>query len=228
MNLLGGKQAVAAYLEETNALERDLLAEKEQSKKMGHRFGYAGLTLGFLGMLAGIAGLRQEPPPPLILHVNDTTGAVEETTVQRVSEISYGEAVDSYFVNKYVLNREGYDYKLIQTMFDTTRLMSDGDAWLDYNARYSGPTARDVVLKDKATISVAVRSITTNSETGIATVRYMTQRKWTNGQIDLPEHWVATLGYTYVRAMMKTEERRINPLGFVVNTFRSDPEVIKN
>lgn len=83
MKALDGKEAIAAYLAETLALERDLLAEKEKSKKMGHRFGYAGLALGFLGMLAGIAGLRQEPPPPVILHINDTTGAVESTTVQK-------------------------------------------------------------------------------------------------------------------------------------------------
>ena len=164
----------------------------------------------------------------MILTVNATTGAVASTTVQKVAEISYGEAVDSYFVNRYVLNREGYEYKTIQGMFDSTRLMSGGDAWAEYNAIYSGPNARDAMLGNRASINVSVRSISTDSDTGIATVRYTTQQKWSNGKIDQPEYWIATIGYTYVRALMTTEERRINPLGFVVNTFRPAPEVVRN
>ena len=225
---LTGKEEIQAYLNETNALERDLLAEKESSKKLAWRSAYFSWAIAFAGVFAGIAGLRQEASPPVILTVNATTGAVESTTVQKVAEISYGEAVDSYFVNRYVLNREGYEYKTIQGMFDSTRLMSGGDAWAEYNAIYSGPNARDAMLGNRASINVSVRSISTDSDTGIATVRYTTQQKWSNGKIDQPEYWIATIGYTYVRALMTTEERRINPLGFVVNTFRADPEVVKN
>lgn len=225
---LTGKEEIQAYLNETNALERDLLAEKESSKKLAWRSAYFSWAIAFAGVFAGIAGLRQEASPPVILTVNATTGAVESTTVQKVAEISYGEAVDSYFVNRYVLNREGYEYKTIQGMFDSTRLMSGGDAWAEYNAIYSGPNARDAMLGNRASINVSVRSISTDSDTGIATVRYTTQQKWSNGKIDQPEYWIATIGYTYVRALMTTEERRINPLGFVVNTFRPAPEVVRN
>jgi len=225
---LSGKEEIKAYLAESSALERDLLKEKEDSKKLAWRTAYASWGLAFVGILAGIAGLRQESPPPVVLTVDRTTGAVESTTVQKVTEISYGEAVDSYFVNRYVLNREGYDYKTIQGMFDSTRLMSGGDAWTEYNAIYSGPNSRDTTLGNRASISVSVRSISTDSETGIATVRYTTQTKWTNGKVDDPEYWIATVGYTYVRALMTTEERRINPLGFVVNSFRAAPEVVRN
>ena len=225
---LSGKDEIKAYLQETNALERDLLKEKEDSKKLAWRTAYFSWGIAFAGVMAGIAGLRQESPPPVVLTVDATTGAVESTTIQKVTEISYGEAVDSYFINRYVLNREGYDYKTIQGMFDSTRLMSGGDAWSDYNAIYSGPNSRDTALGNRASINVSVRSIATDSDTGIATVRYTTQKKWTNGKIEAPEYWIATVGYTYVRAMMTTEERRINPLGFVVNTFRPAPEVVRN
>lgn len=225
---LTGKEEIQAYLDESSALERDLLAEKENSKKLAWRTAYFSWGIAFAGVLAGIAGLRQEAPPPVVLTVDRTTGAVESTTVQQVTEVSYGESVDSYFVNRYVLNREGYEYQTIQGMFDSTRLMSGGEAWAEYNALYSGPNARDAQLGNRASIQVSVRSISTDSATGIATVRYTTQKKWSNGQIDRPEYWIATVGYTYVRALMTTEERRINPLGFVVNTFRADPEVVKN
>lgn len=219
---------VDSYLSECNALERDLLGEKEKSKNLAWRTAYFSWAVAFAGILAGVAGLRQEPPPPVVITIDRATGAAESTTVQKVTEISYGEAVDSYFVNRYVINREGYEYRTIQSMFDSTRMMSSGDAWTEYNAIYSGPNARDVQLGDRASINVAVRSISTNSATSIATVRYTTQKKWSNGRIERPEYWIATISYAYLRVQMSTEERRANPLGFVVNTFRADPEVVKN
>ena len=225
---LSGKEEIKLYLEESTTLERDLLAEKEKSKRAAWVVAGVAICFGFLGVFAGIAGLSQESPLPTVLRVDNTTGAVEAVTVQRESEVSYGEAVDSYFLNKYVLNREGYEYKTVQSMYDTTRLMSGQDAWLSYNAIYSGPNARDSALSNRTEIIVKVRSITSDSDTGIATVRYTTQKKHTNGRIEPIEHWIATVGYTYVRAIMTTEERRINPLGFVVNTFRADPEVVRN
>lgn len=225
---LSGKEEINRYLVESASLERDLLVEKEKSKRTAWRVAGVSMAMAFLGLIAGIAGLSQEAPIPTVLRVDNTTGAVEAVTVQRESEVSYGEAVDSYFLNKYVLNREGYEYKTIQSMYETTRLMSGEDAWLTYNALYSGPTARDAVLNNRTEIIVKVRSIASNSDTGIATVRYTTQKKQSNGIIEPVEHWIATVGYTYIRAIMSTEERRINPLGFVVNTFRADPEVVRN
>ena len=38
-------------------------------------------------------------------------------------------------------------------------------------------------------------------------------------------HWVATLGFEYVAGPMAESDRSINPLGFVVNAYRLDPEV---
>ena len=223
-----GKKELEKYLEECTALERDLLAEKEKSNRRAWGVAYACMGLAFAGVLTGAAGLRREAPPPTVLRVDNATGSVDAVTVQKETEVSYGEVVDSYFLNKYLLNREGYDYTTIQSMYDTTRLMSGFDAWRSYEAIYSGPDARDVKLNNRTSIEVKVRSISADPQTGIATIRYTTQQKSTNGQIGPLDHWIATVGYTYVRAVMTTEERRINPLGFVVTSYRSDPEVIKN
>lgn len=225
---LKGKEELAVYLQECSALERDLLVEKEKSKRMAWAVAFGSMGLALAGLLAGVAGLRQESPPPTVLRVDNATGSVEALTVQKETEVSYGEVVDTYFVNKYVLNREGYDYSTIQSMYDTTRIMSGYDAWQSYKELYSGPNARDVVLNNRSTINVRVRAISTDPSTGIATVRYTTQQKNSNGQVGPLQHWIATIGYTYVRAVMSVEERRINPLGFAVTSYRFDPEVLTN
>lgn len=225
---LSGKEEIKRYLNESQSLERDLLAEKEKSSRNAWRVAYSSIGLACLGVIAGIAGLSQETPIPALLRVDSTTGAVESVSIQRETEVSYGEVVDSYFLNKYILNREGYDYKLIQDMYDKTALMSTGDAWESYKNIYSGPNSREIILGNKAEIIVNVRSIDSNSDTGIATIRYSTQKKYTNGIYDPIEYWVATASYTYVRAIMTTEERRVNPLGFIVSNYRYSPEVVRN
>ena len=83
------------------------------------------IVLAFLGLGAGWAGLSQEAPDPLILRVDNATGNVDLVTTMKEQETSYGEVVDSYFLNKYVLNRESYDYDTIQTLYDTTALLSN-------------------------------------------------------------------------------------------------------
>ena len=113
-------------------------------------------------------------------------------------------------------------------MYDTTRNLSGAEVWQAYNAMYTGAEARDVTLSNKTTISVEVRSIAVDPATGIATARYTTQKKHSNGNVEARQHWVATIGYTYVRAIMTTHQRRINPLGFVVTSFRADPEVVRD
>lgn len=225
---LKGKEELTRYLAECTALERDLLVEKEKSKRMAWAVAFASMGLACLGIMAGVAGLRQESPPPTVLRVDNATGAVEALTIQKETEVSYGEVVDSYFLNKYVINRESYDYATIQSMYDTTRLMSGFDAWQSYSSMYSGPNARDVVLNNRSIITVNVRAISADPNTGIATVRYTTQQKNSNGQTGPLQHWIATVGYTYLRSMMTVEERRINPLGFAVTSYRSDPEVVKD
>jgi len=221
------KKDLEAFISETVGLERDLLSELQKSKKTAHTVAAVAVFAGLLGLGAGYAGLSQKAPDPVVLRVDQTTGAVERVSIME-EQITYQQSVDIYFVNQFVLNREGYEYNTIQRMYDTTRLMSGFEPWQAYEALYSGPNARDAVLNNRAEIVVRVRSITTDPATSTATVRFFTQTKWTNGRVEKPQYMIATISYTYVRAAMTEEERRINPLGFVVTSYRADPEVISN
>lgn len=221
------KVELQAYFNESVGLERELLVEIQKSKRTAWRVASVAMGAGLLGLLMGYLGMSQDAPDPTVLRVDNTTGAVERVSIIR-EETSYGEAVDSYFLNQYVLARESYEYYGIQRMFDTTRLMSSAEAWKSYEAKYTGNDALDKVLNTRAEDVVRVRSITPNVDNGTATIRYTTQRKYANGSSDPVKHMIATVTYNYVRAWMTEEERRINPLGFVVTSFRADPEVVAN
>ncbi|WP_019219361.1 virB8 family protein [Bartonella florencae] len=217
-----------SYYEESRGLERDLINEFIRSRKTAWRVAGAAGLFGLFGMICGIVGFSQPAPTPLVLRVDNTTGAVDVISIMREHEESYGEVVDRYWLNQYVLNRETYDYDTIQLNYDTTALLSAAAVQQEYYKIYEGEKARDKVLSNKARITVKVRSIQPNG-LGQATVRFTTRQLDSSGAATGPkQHHIATIGYTYVGAPMKSSDRLLNPLGFQVTSYRSDPEILLN
>ncbi|WP_455474054.1 virB8 family protein [Bartonella sp. B30(2025)] len=221
-------ERLSSYYEESKGLERELISEFIKSRKTAWRVAGAVGILGLLGMACGVAGFSQPAPTPLVLRVDNTTGAVDVISIMREREDTYGEVVDRYWLNQYVLNRETYDYDTVQLNYDTTALLSSPAVQQEFYKIYDGENARDKVLSNKARITVKVRSIQPNGR-GQATVRFTTQQLNSSGAVDGPQHHqIATIGYTYVGAPMKSSDRLLNPLGFQVTSYRADSEVLLN
>lgn len=220
------KEDFQQYLEETRGLERDYIGEVLKSRKMAWMVAGTSMMLALLGLGAGWAGLSQDAPDPLILRVDNATGNVDVVTTMKEQETTYGEVVDSYFLNTYVLARESYDYDTIQTLYDTTALLSNPMVQREYYALFDGQNARDKTLSNRTRITVRVRSITPTAGGGNAVVRFTTQYHHSNGTTEQRRNWIATIGYTYVNAPISAQNRRINPLGFQVYSYRVDPESV--
>ncbi|GAA5096058.1 type IV secrection system protein TrwG [Bartonella acomydis] len=216
-----------SYYEESRGLERELINEFVKSRKTAWRVASVVGIFGLFGMVCGVVGFSQPAPTPLVLRVDNTTGAVDVISVMREHETSYGEVVDRYWLNQYVLNRETYDYDTIQLNYDTTALLSTATVQQEFYKIYEGEDARDKVLSNKARITVKVRSIQPNGR-GQATVRFTTQQHDSTGSVGAKQHQIATIGYTYVGAPMKSSDRLLNPLGFQVTSYRTDPEILLN
>jgi len=215
-----------SYLEESRGLERDYMAEVLRSRLVAWRLAIGASALLTVALLALLFLTPLKTNTPFVLRVDNATGHVEVLTTIRDSESSYGEVVDSYFLNQYVLNREGYDYNTIQNAYNTTALLSDPEVQREYYSLFEGVQARDKVLKNRAKIIVQIRSITPTPETGTAAVRFSTQVKHNNGSVEPLHNWLATIGYTYKDAVMSSVDRRINPLGFQITSYRVDPETL--
>ncbi|MCZ2203601.1 virB8 family protein [Bartonella sp. A05] len=220
-------ERINRYFEESRGLERDLISEFVKSRKIAWRVAGVACIFGFLGMMCGVVGFSQSAPAPLVLRVDNATGAVDVVSVIREHETSYGEVVDMYWLNQYVLNRETYDYDTIQLNYDTAALLSAPAVQQEFYKIYDGKNARDQVLSNKARILVKIRSIQPNGR-GQATVRFTTQQQNINGSSEPQQHQIATIGYTYIDAPMKSSDRLINPLGFQVTSYRTDPEILSN
>ena len=155
---------VQRYLEESRGLERDYMAELLRSRQIAWRLVIGSGTSMVVALIALLCLTPLKTNTPFVLRVDNATGHVDVLTTLRTSERSYGEVVDSYFLNQYVLNREGYEANTLQTAYNTTALLSDPDVQREYYALFEGSQARDKVLKNHAKIIVQVRSITPTAE----------------------------------------------------------------
>lgn len=214
------------YLEESRGLERDYLDELVRSRRAAWRVAAAAGVLVILALGAVVAVMPLKRVDAFVLRVDNATGGVDVVTTLRDAQTTYGEAVDKYFLNKYVLNRESYDYDTVQTAYDTTVLLSSPEVQREFLAVFDGPTARDKVLSNHTRVMVRVRSITPGTSKNTAVVRFSTTRKQLNGAVEAEENLVATIGFRYVGAAMREQDRLVNPLGFQATSYRVDPEVV--
>ncbi|MDD9333972.1 MAG: type IV secretion system protein, partial [Bartonella sp.] len=60
----------------------------------------------------------------------------------------------------------------------------------------------------------------------VGQVRYYRTVRNNDNNKEFITHWVATLTFEYTNAPISVQNRLINPLGFIVNEYRTDPEVV--
>jgi len=219
---------IQKYLKESQGLEREYLGEVLTSRRNAWRITKVcgALTALSIAALVGLTPLKTSVP--FILRVDNTTGYVDSLTHMKEVETSYGEAVDSYFLNQYILNRESYDDATIQTYYNTTALLSSPEVQKEYHSLFEGPQARDKVLGNHTKIFTQVRSIVADTKNQSAVVRFAVHYEDSNGTVYPLKSWIATIGYRYINAVISASDRRINPLGFQVTSYRIDPETIES
>lgn len=214
------------YLNETKGLERDYMAEIVQSRLIWQIVA----MLSLMAFVFSVVFHQMRPvtvKEPFVLRVNDTTGAVQEVSTIKDPEKTYGEVVDRYFAAEFVRSYENYNYQSIQNDYDKTILMSGDTVANDYKKIYTDTPehpARDKQLGQQGTRKVKILSVVPDIKKGIATVRFQTETTGGN-QSTVVENWVATITYEYVSAKIDDSVRLLNPLGYVVTSYRADKEI---
>ena len=141
-------------------------------------------------------------------------------------EQSYGEVMDKHWLARYVQLRESYDWVTIQDNYDAVMLMSSPEIQAAFSKIYNdNPQAPHKVLKNQYKGVAKVKAVTFIGST--AQVRFEKRMVPISGDLnqEIPvQNMIATIGYEYANQPMSEEARRINPLGFIVKSYRVDPE----
>ncbi|MET3560495.1 type IV secretion system protein VirB8 [Bartonella japonica] len=176
--------------------------------------------------LAVVALTPLKTVEPFVIRVDNSTGIVDTVSALKDAPNDYDEAITRYFSSQYVRAREGFQASEAQNNFRLISLLSSPAEQNRFAKWYGGnnPESPQNIYQNK-TATVTVKSISFLSK-DLIQVRYYKTIRELNGQETI-SHWVSILNFSYINAQISTEDRLINPLGFQVSEYRSDPEVIQ-
>ena len=225
-NKSADNKAALEFVTAARAFEKSEIDMVRRNSKIAWRI--AGVSLLLVGLMAGaIAGLTPlKQVQPFVVRVDNATGATDIVTTVKQKEESYGEVMDKYWLTQYIQYREGYDWQTIQDSYNATMLMSAPSIQGEFAKIYNdNPAAPHKVIKDTAKVEAKINAITFIGKT--AQVRFEKRIIPLTGDTSRPvqtERLIATIGFEYAGASMSEAERRVNPLCFIVTSYRVDPE----
>ena len=144
---------------------------------------------------------------PVVIRVDNSTGMVDIVTTLKDTVSTYDEAVNKYFIAKYVTARESYSPATRNFLYRTVGLMSASAQAQLYGEWYRQSPL--VVYGDLASAAIEIKNISFVDK-NLALVRF--SKTVSRGTEKSVTHWAATMSFQYLRgATMSAEDRLINP-----------------
>lgn len=199
----------------------------EQSNKKAWLIAFISVFITIISIIAVCLLTPLKTVEPYVIRVDNITGMVDIISTLNEKEISSNEALDKYFVSKYIKAREGYYYDMLNQDYILVQLLSSNEVSQAYRKIYEGDNARDLKLGNSTQIEVSIISIVLNESNGVktATARINLTNKNKNSMAQNTSTQVITLSYEYQVAQVDEENRLLNPLGFKVTNYRVDEEI---
>ena len=223
-------QVVDKYLNEIKEFENDRVALAKESATKAWKVATAFGALAFLAVGAVVVMMPLKHIEPYLLKVDSATGHTEVVRPLRDAKgISYGEVLDKYWLNQFVIARNGYEWETIQNNFNTVKLMSGRQVFGAYSYYIKGDNSPTKMFEDKKVIVATVQGVTflptKPNEEALAQVRFTRTIETNEGAPALgyaPTQWTATVTFDYRASINTEDERLLNPLGFQVTSYRED------
>ena len=95
--------------------EKDRVGFYKTLSKVGFGIGGVGALIGLAGVVA-VAGLTPlKTSEPYVIRVDNNTGFTDIVKpISDSSKTTYGEELDKYWLSKFIIERESYDWQLVQ------------------------------------------------------------------------------------------------------------------
>jgi type IV secretion system protein VirB8 len=217
-----------AYFKETRDWEINFQLRNEKSERRAWLVACAAVLVALAQGIGLSFLLPLKTVEPLIVRVDKATGIVDQLTTIADGKTNYEEVLNKYFLQKYVLYREGYSKELFEEFYNSVGIMSEPMEQQKYYESINPKNPRSPVnaYGPYAKVRIAIKSISF-LKPDIGSVRYMRTVERGLDRSDVT-HWVATIGFKYAGRAMKESDRAINPLGFQETDYRNDPDALQD
>lgn len=206
---------------------RSVTHDLERSRRIAWIVASVAAAVALLLAIALVILLPLKATVPYTLLVDRQTGYVEALEPLEPQVVDADAALTRSFLVQYVIAREGFDADDLAADYRKVALFSADEARTRYlqQMRPNAPGNPFAVLAPGSTVSVEVRSVSSLAP-GRSLVRYTTTRADRAGIPTLIENWAAVIDWRYSEAEMSAADRLLNPLGFQVTRYRTDPETL--
>lgn len=223
------------FIEASKSFENTRIDEIEKSRTIAWRVAAASLLTTIFMSIAMVFLTPLKEVEPYLVRVDNNTGQTDIVTVLANAQSDYGEEVAKFFSANYVRLVEGYDWYTVQSSFNKALLFSDSDVQNRLNNKFASTQAPHKVYKDKQRVEIEIDNVTFIDE-NLMQVRFTKKVVPVNGGVynaqedtlqplPIESQAIATIGFDYINVPNVDEVRLVNPLGFVVKSYRVD-EVI--
>lgn len=167
----------------------------------------------------------------LVVVKVDKNGFVEMVTDLNEQVFTPDEALDRHFIGRYVKTREQYFYNTLNQDYEKTQMFSSAIVAEKYvKDMINGKNSKYETLKNRFEIEAEILSIVLGDSNGTktSTVRVQLNTKDLSSHSITKSIKVVTLTYKYVATLQQKAKARLeNPLGFIVDSYRVDEEIIE-
>lgn len=172
---------------------------------------------------------------PFVIQIDEKSGVVQRVDPVQRSEFTANEAVDRYFVAQYIRAREGYVPGIFALNYRTVRVMSAPGVFNEYLRAVGRGNENSPlnVLGSAASRVVAFKNINfvkrsnNPNESKVALVRVRLNDQSEKPTLVNEYHRVVTVQFRYANLSLSEEERFMNPIGFLVEGYQTEQEVIQ-
>jgi type IV secretion system protein VirB8 len=223
------KQAEDQYLAEANYWSKDKVKSLNRSNKVAWGLAVFGLGLATVATWSVGQLVPLKTVEPYVIRVSETSGSVDIVTGLKNGKQTYEEALNKYFLIKYVRYREAYSRTLAEEHYYSTGLMSGKAEKKRYFTWFSpkNPQSPLNIYGENEKVYIDVQSVSfLGDNRDIALIRYIKKVETSAGQKPIVTHWAATAKFQYSSAPTKERDREITPLGFQVVEYRNDPDTV--
>lgn len=161
---------------------------------------------------------------PYVIRVDNNTGQTDIVYALKEQQISKDEQMDRYWLKNYVTFRESYDWFTVQSNYDATMMLSGEKEQRQLAEFFNSDAAPYKIMKNDLRADVKITSISYVGD--LAQVRFERRVRDLRDTREEPivQKLIATIAYQYVNTKVSQEERLINPLGFKVESYKTDIE----
>lgn len=217
---------IEQYIAEARSFDQDRMLASRRTTRASLTIAAIAVVVALISSLAVITLTPLKTVEPFVIRVDNSTGIVEVVEALKEGPTNVDEAITRYFAAKYVRCREGFAVEEVQHNFQTVSLLSSPEEQERFASWYGArnPQSPQILYKH-ASVTVTIKSISFINQ-DVAQVRYYRTIHDNENNKEFITHWVATLTFEYINAPISVQNRLINPLGFIVNEYRTDPEVV--